>query len=77
VERRIRFLAPMTLAILAGHRTVPPPGLAGGGAGAVGRSRILRADGREETLAAADRREMGPGDVWLLETPGGGGCGAA
>jgi 5-oxoprolinase (ATP-hydrolysing) len=76
-ERRIRFLAPMTLAILAGHRRVPPPGLAGGGPGAVGRSRILRADGREETLAAADRREVGPGDVWLLETPGGGGYGAA
>jgi 5-oxoprolinase (ATP-hydrolysing) len=75
--RRIRFLAPMTVAILSGHRTVPPPGLAGGGPGACGRTRILRADGHEETLAAADRREVGPGDVWLLETPGGGGYGAA
>jgi 5-oxoprolinase (ATP-hydrolysing) len=71
--RRIRFLAPATLAILSGHRTVPPPGLAGGAPGARGVNRVIRADGREETLAAADRREMEPGDAWLLETPGGGG----
>ncbi|WP_290739677.1 hydantoinase B/oxoprolinase family protein [Amaricoccus sp.] len=75
VTRRIRFLEAMTLAILAGHRSVPPPGLAGGGPGAVGRSRILRADGTHETLGAADRRRVGPGDVWVLETPGGGGYG--
>jgi len=75
--RRIRFLEPMTIAILSGHRVAPPPGLGGGEPGATGRTRILRADGREEVLASADRREVGPGDVWLLETPGGGGCGAA
>jgi 5-oxoprolinase (ATP-hydrolysing) len=76
VVRRIRFLAPMTVAILAGHRTVPPPGLDGGLPGALGRTRILRADGAAETLAPADRREVGPGDLWVLETPGGGGYGA-
>ena len=75
VERRIRFLAPMTVAILSGHRVVPPPGLAGGGPGAVGRTRIVRADGRVEELASADKREVGPGDVFWLETPGGGGYG--
>ena len=75
VSRRIRFLAPMTVAILAGHRIVPPPGLDGGGAGACGRTRIVRADGREELLASADKREVGPGDVFWLETPGGGGFG--
>jgi 5-oxoprolinase (ATP-hydrolysing) len=73
VTRRIRFLAPMTLAILSGHRIVPPPGLDGGGAGSLGRNRIVRADGTVETIAAADRTEVGPGDVWWLETPGGGG----
>jgi 5-oxoprolinase (ATP-hydrolysing) len=77
VERRIRFLAPMTVAILSGHRVVPPPGLAGGGPGALGRTRLLRADGRVETLASADRRQVVPGDVFWLETPGGGGYGAA
>jgi 5-oxoprolinase (ATP-hydrolysing) len=77
VTRRIRFLAPMTLAILSGHRTVPPPGLAGGGPGDLGRNRILRAGGNTDTLAAADRTTVEPGDVWWLETPGGGGYGAA
>jgi 5-oxoprolinase (ATP-hydrolysing) len=77
VERKIRFLAPMTVAILSGHRVVPPPGLAAGAAGALGRTRIVRADGRVEELASADRREVGPGDVFWLETPGGGGYGGA
>ncbi len=77
VERRIRFLSRMTVAILSGHRVVPPPGLAGGGPGAVGRTRIERADGSVEELKSADRREVGPGDVWWLETPGGGGYGRA
>src|SRR3954471_24470462 len=34
--RRIRFLEPMTAAILAGHRRIPPYGMAGGAPGAVG-----------------------------------------
>jgi 5-oxoprolinase (ATP-hydrolysing) len=76
VVRRIRFLAPMTIAILSGHRVVPPPGLAGGAPGACGRTRIVRAGGGIEVLASADRRDIGPGDVWELETPGGGGFGA-
>jgi 5-oxoprolinase (ATP-hydrolysing) len=71
--RRIRFLEGMTVAILSGHRVVPPPGMAGGAPGALGRTRILRADGTVEELRSADKREVGPGDTWLLETPGGGG----
>ena len=46
-------------------------------AGRVGRTRIVRADGAVEELASADRRTVGPGDVWWLETPGGGGYGRA
>jgi 5-oxoprolinase (ATP-hydrolysing) len=76
VTRRIRFLEPMTVAVLSGHRVVPPPGLDGGGPGAVGRTRILRADGGIDNLASADRTEVGAGDVYWLETPGGGGYGA-
>jgi 5-oxoprolinase (ATP-hydrolysing) len=75
VERRIRFLAPMTVSILAGHRSVPPPGLAGGSPGACGRTRAVRASGAVEELGAADRTEVAPGDVYWLETPGGGGYG--
>src|SRR5205814_1258054 len=36
--RRVRFLEPMTAAILAGHRRIPPYGMAGGAPGDVGRN---------------------------------------
>jgi len=77
VTRRIRFLEDMTVAVLSGHRVTPPPGLEGGAPGGLGRTRIVRADGTVEELASADRREMQAGDTYWLETPGGGGYGAA
>ncbi|QPH55093.1 hydantoinase B/oxoprolinase family protein [Pontivivens ytuae] len=76
-RRRIRFLEEMTLAVLSGHRTLPPPGLDGGGPGALGISRVTRADGSEETLRSADKTEMAPGDTYWLDTPSGGGYGRA
>ncbi len=76
VTRRIRFLEPMTVAVLSGHRVVPPPGLAGGAPGGPGRTRIVRAAGTLEELASADKATVGPGDTYWLETPGGGGYGA-
>ena len=72
-RRKTRFLEDMTLAILTGHRTVPPPGLEEGGPGAVGVSRVIRADGREDVLRPADRTEIKAGDVYWLDTPTGGG----
>jgi 5-oxoprolinase (ATP-hydrolysing) len=75
--RRIRFLEPMTAAILSGHRRVPPYGMAGGKPGAVGRNSIVRADGRVEEVAACAEAAMQPGDQFVIETPGGGGFGAA
>jgi 5-oxoprolinase (ATP-hydrolysing) len=75
--RRIRFLAPMTAAILAGHRRVPPFGMAGGGAGGLGRNWVERADGTRTDLGFSDETRVNPGDVFVLETPGGGGYGAA
>jgi 5-oxoprolinase (ATP-hydrolysing) len=77
VTRRIRFLEDMTVAVLSGHRVVPPPGLEGGAPGGLGRTRIVRADGTVEELASADKREMKAGDTYWLETPGGGGYGKA
>ncbi len=74
-RRRIRFLEPMTVAILSGHRVVPPPGLDGGEPGALGRTRVVRADGAVEELRSADKREMDAGDLFWLDTPSGGGCG--
>ncbi|WP_242095740.1 hydantoinase B/oxoprolinase family protein [Sphingomonas sp. CROZ-RG-20F-R02-07] len=75
--RRVRFRETMRANILSNHRRVPPFGLAGGGDGAVGANRIERADGRVETLDAVASAEMMPGDVFVIETPGGGGYGSA
>ncbi|MEU4351336.1 hydantoinase B/oxoprolinase family protein [Streptomyces sp. NPDC023838] len=75
-ERRIRFLEPMTVALLTGHRRVPPYGMAGGAPGALGENLIERADGRSEPLGGVDTLEVGPGDVLVVRTPGGGGYGS-
>ncbi len=75
VVRRIRFLEPMTAAILSEHRKVPPHGLKGGEPGQVGVNRIERAGGRIEELGPTDSAQMNAGDVFVIETPGGGGFG--
>jgi 5-oxoprolinase (ATP-hydrolysing) len=73
--RRVRFLERMTASILSGHRRIPPHGLARGGAGECGRNWVEREDGTRLELGGADRAEVGPGDVFVIETPGGGGFG--
>ena len=73
--RKIRFLENMTAAILAGHRIVPPFGLAGGAAGACGANWVEHADGNRTNLSYSDEVEVKPGDLFVLETPGGGGYG--
>ncbi len=73
--RRIRFLQPMTAAILAGHRRVANFGMDGGMPGGLGRTWIERADGSRIDLAYSDETEVGVDDVFVLETPGGGGFG--
>ncbi|GGY22726.1 hydantoinase B/oxoprolinase family protein [Streptomyces tanashiensis] len=75
VERRLRFLEPMTVALLTGHRRVPPYGMAGGEPGALGENLVERADGTVEHLGGAATTEVGPDDVLVLRTPGGGGYG--
>ncbi|HZF93392.1 MAG TPA: hydantoinase B/oxoprolinase family protein [Allosphingosinicella sp.] len=75
VERRIRFLEPMRANILSNRRRVPPRGIEGGGDAAPGVNRVVRADGSEELLSATASAEMAPGDVFVIETPGGGGYG--
>ncbi len=73
--RRLRFLEPMTASILSSHRTVPNFGVAGGAPGALGHNFVERADGTVEELGGTDKAEMHPGDVFVVETPGGGGYG--
>ena len=74
--RKVRFLEAMTASILSNNRIVAPFGMAGGEAGALGRNTVVRSDGREETIAHVGSTEMKPGDMFVIETPGGGGYGA-
>jgi 5-oxoprolinase (ATP-hydrolysing) len=76
VERHIRFRERMRANILSNRREVPPAGLAGGGAAEPGINQVIRADGTVETLSATAARDMTPGDMFVVETPGGGGFGS-
>lgn len=73
--RKVRFLEPMTAAILSNNRIHAPFGMAGGQEAQRGRNCVLRADGRIEQLGHIGKTDMGPGDVFVIETPGGGGYG--
>lgn len=75
-RRRIRFLRPMEAVIVASRRTVAPHGLQGGADGAAGRQWVERHDGSVQLLRGSDRASLQPGEVFGLETPGGGGWGA-
>jgi 5-oxoprolinase (ATP-hydrolysing) len=73
--RRIRFLEPMTAVIVSSRRNVAPFGLAGGAEGALGRQWVERADGSRHVMTGTDSTELASGDVFVIETPGGGGYG--
>ncbi|MBS0560966.1 MAG: hydantoinase B/oxoprolinase family protein [Proteobacteria bacterium] len=75
--RRIRFLTPMTAVVVASRRNVAPFGLMGGEDGAPGRQWVERADGSRTAMTGTDSAAVGPGDVLVIETPGGGGYGPA
>jgi 5-oxoprolinase (ATP-hydrolysing) len=75
--RRLRFLAPMHAVVVASRRSIAPFGLEGGAPGAVGRQWVERADGTIEPLGGTAGTDMRPGDTLVIETPGGGGFGAA
>ena len=75
ITRRLRFLESMTVTTLCSHRLTEPYGLAGGQAGERGRDTVERADGTIEELAGSDETLMQPGDVFVMQTPGGGGFG--
>ena len=74
--RRVRFLEPMTAGILSNGRVRGAFGMAGGGDGAVGLNRVVRANGEVEALGHIGATEMAPGDIFEIHTPGGGGFGA-
>ena len=75
--RRIRFLEEMELTVLSHHRLIAPYGLAGGAPGRCGRNWVERADGTVREMTGQDHCAVGPGDVFVLRTPSGGGYGSA
>ncbi|HSV52735.1 MAG TPA: hydantoinase B/oxoprolinase family protein [Burkholderiaceae bacterium] len=75
--RRVQFLEAMTASILSNGRKHGAFGMAGGQAGQVGINRVLRVDGSVEALDHIGQAEMAPGDVFEIQTPGGGGYGEA
>jgi 5-oxoprolinase (ATP-hydrolysing) len=73
--RRMRFLERMTASILSNGRQTGAFGMAGGAPGLPGINRVERADGTVQVLDHIGSTEMQPGDVFVVETPGGGGYG--
>ncbi|MEO0664818.1 MAG: hydantoinase B/oxoprolinase family protein, partial [Pseudomonadota bacterium] len=74
--RRLRFLEPVTVTVLCGHRIVPP--FAGDGAepGHVGVNWAELPDGSRVAQKGNDEIELPSESVYGMETPGGGGWGA-
>jgi 5-oxoprolinase (ATP-hydrolysing) len=75
LERQLRFLAPLSVALLSDNRRVPPAGLAGGSAGRCGENRLERANGSICSLEGCCQFEAEPGDRLTIFSPGGGGYG--
>lgn len=72
VERRVRALVDADASVIAERRRRGPKGRAGGEDGAAGRTTL-----NGEELPAKWRGELRAGDILGIETPGGGGFGAA
>ena len=77
VVRKVTFLEPMRANILANRRRVSPSGLNGGGDALPGRNWVERTNGSKEMLSATQSADVGTGDSFIIETPGGGGFGSA
>jgi 5-oxoprolinase (ATP-hydrolysing) len=76
-DRRIRFLETMTAGVLANYRKNRPHGCEGGEAGAAAKNWVERADGSREEYGHICEVQMNRDDVFVIQTPGGGGFGRA
>ena len=76
VIRSLEFLAPLRVSIISQRRgPTPPYGLCGGQPADCGENRLVRADQSVQILANRVQIDVDPGDVLIVETPGGGGYG--
>jgi 5-oxoprolinase (ATP-hydrolysing) len=77
IIRRLQFTAPLSGSLLTQRRACAPFGLRGGRCGAGGRNQLIRAGGAAEDLPPIAQLFVEPGDILVIETPGGGGYGAS
>ena len=77
IHRVIRFLTPVTVTTLSSHRITKPAGGNGGGDGAIGINAVIRSDGSREVLGGNSECEITAGEMFEIQTPGGGGWGSA
>ena len=77
IVREIEVLTDAEVAVLADRRSRGPYGLAGGEAGAPGRTEIIRRDGSVEELPGKASARLGAGERVRIESPGGGGYGSS
>ena len=75
ITRKMRFFEDMTVTTLGSHRRIPPFAGPGGAPGEVGREWIVRADGTRVEHAGNDQNEIHAGDLFVMQTPSGGGWG--
>ncbi|CAF0710424.1 unnamed protein product [Brachionus calyciflorus] len=73
--REYVFRDDLKLCVLTERRVFHPYGMEGGQPGARGRNTLVRKDGRCINLGSKSEIEVQPGDLFRLETPGGGGYG--
>lgn len=76
VRRVIEFLEAMDVSILSERRATQPYGVNGGKPGASGRNYVVK-NGEERKLEGRDSVSVEKGDIFVVETPGGGGYNAA
>ena len=76
VTRKLRFLEPMTVTTLCSHRRVKPFGVDGGEPGQCGKEWLEKEDGGFIKLEGNDSCEVKVNDLFVMETPGGGGFGS-
>ncbi len=75
IVRRLRFLEPASVTVLSSHRKSGAAGAAGGQDGKPGVNSVERATGQVDALQGNDETQMAVDDVFVMETPGGGGFG--
>jgi N-methylhydantoinase B len=77
IVREIEVLTDCDVTLLSDRRTRGPWGLNGGAGGAVGKATIARQDGTIESMPGKFSTRLRTGERVRIESPGGGGWGAA